>query len=144
MTPPDTFEKRRDDAADAYATGNHRTSFADTYDEKAFKAGADWGYAEVQAELADARKENYADDFNYAHEQKIALKEKVRILEDEIDHCSKAHQEVGVLWSEAEDKVKVLTEALEFWISNERKAIPADWMEVRRKVEEALAKVTKA
>lgn len=31
-----------DDAAEAYATGNHRVSFSDTHEKNAFKAGVAW------------------------------------------------------------------------------------------------------
>lgn len=34
--------------AEAYATGNHRSSFADTYDEKAFIAGARWMFEQLR------------------------------------------------------------------------------------------------
>lgn len=40
----DSFNKACTDAAERYATDNHRVSFADTADEKAFTAGAHWGY----------------------------------------------------------------------------------------------------
>lgn len=39
--PPD-IKHAVEAAAEAYATGNHVVSFADTYDEKAFLAGAEW------------------------------------------------------------------------------------------------------
>lgn len=36
------YEQELEAAAETYATGNHRASFADTSDMKAFKAGATW------------------------------------------------------------------------------------------------------
>lgn len=43
----------RDAAAEAYATGNHNVSFADTHDEKAFRAGADWARKLAQAKESE-------------------------------------------------------------------------------------------
>lgn len=56
MTPAE-LTKARDELAEAYATGNHRASFADTSDEKAFKAGFD-----ARGELAKAEIEQLNKD----------------------------------------------------------------------------------
>lgn len=39
MTRKDALAKMAERKAEAYATGNHSSSFADTYDKRAFEAG---------------------------------------------------------------------------------------------------------
>lgn len=51
------WNKELDAAAESYATGNHRSSFADTYDEKAFIAGAEWADQQLKEQIQSLKVE---------------------------------------------------------------------------------------
>lgn len=74
----------RDELAEAYATGNHRTSFPDTHDERAFKAGYDACMAATRSEIMSLKqqigdmtkeRDELLDDFRTAYDEAQAARQ---------------------------------------------------------------------
>jgi hypothetical protein len=134
------FEKRRDDAAEEYATGKHTASFPDTYEERAFKAGADWArmaldagiHSELikerdalKAELSAAAEAMNAHDKSRANVilERDALKAEVERLSVKLHECNMSlsttnsnwphEKKVHELLQAEQAKVADLTEAVE-------------------------------
>lgn len=75
-----THDKELELAAERYATGNHRSSFADTSDAKAFTAGAEFQKSraemlETKIKLLELQRDNLVDSIAQTYHSDSSKKE---------------------------------------------------------------------